>query len=72
MVRMRQEAAPYQEIMTRLGFKTGAEMASALGRSRKSASRWSKEGFPAEIQLKLLELAAERQINLSHKDFRNA
>jgi hypothetical protein len=61
----------FQQIVKKLGFKSGAEMAKTIGRSRQASSRWSKNGFPPDIQLKLLDLAAERRIELSHTEFRN-
>ena len=58
------------QIVRKLGFRSGAELARALGRSRKAASRWRKDGIPAEIRLQLLDLALERGVELSHVDLR--
>jgi len=57
-------------LVAKLRFETGADLARAMNRSAKSASRWRKRGLPASIQLRLIELAAMRGIDLSSADLR--
>lgn len=62
----------FDEIVRRLGFRSGAEMARELGRSRQAASHWRQDGFPANIQLQIFDLASNRGVELKLEELGRA
>lgn len=49
----------FDSVSASLGFRTGAELAAALGRTKKSASYWRHSGFPKRLHSELQVLAGK-------------